>query len=395
MSGRRLQIGEHGDIAYREAEGKVTATFYYRNNQGRRRRIEATAATRTAARRDALAALDRALSSGGIGQYSSRSTFADVAEQWYAQLVSLAESGRRSPTTIRVYRGVLDRHVLPGIGSLRLSELSASRVDHFIHQTRRKQGYSVAKMCRSIMSGVCGLAVRRDALRTNPVRDVAALESGVTKEARALTPAECGEWLTILDADAYAARKDLPDLVRFLLGTGVRLGEALGVQWSDVDLAHQVVHIRRTVVRVKGRGILAKAPKTRAGVRSLRLPLWLAGLLRERLASADVDGPVFPDALGGYRDLSNVERDFRQVRAGTPFEWVVPHTYRKTVATLLDGDGLSARTIADQLGHARISMTQDVYMGRRVVDQAAASALEDLLSGPDDEDPPASVAAIR
>ena len=47
---------------------------------------------------------------------------------------------------------------------------------------------------------------------------------------------------------------------------------------------------------------------------------------------------------------------------------MVPHTYRKTVATLLDAGGLSARIIADQLGHSRISMTQDVYLGRRAVD---------------------------
>jgi len=46
--------------------------------------------------------------------------------------------------------------------------------------------------------------------------------------------------------------------------------------------------------------------------------------------------------LGGYRDRTNIEADFRQIRAGTPFEWVVPHVYRKTVATLLDeGGGLS------------------------------------------------------
>ena len=81
---------------------------------------------------------------------------------------------------------------------------------------------------------------------------------------------------------------------------------------------------------------------------------------------------------GGYRDRNNVERAFRRARAGTPFEWVVPHTYRKTVATLLDHQGLSARTVADQLGHSRISMTQDVYMGRRAVGVAAA-ALERIF----------------
>lgn len=78
-------------------------------------------------------------------------------------------------------------------------------------------------------------------------------------------------------------------------------------------------------------------------------------------------------------------RAFREVRAGTDFDWVKPHTYRKTVATILDSSGASARMIADQLGHSRISMTQDVYMGRRAVDPAAASALGDLAALPHSE----------
>lgn len=69
------------------------------------------------------------------------------------------------------------------------------------------------------------------------------------------------------------------------------------------------------------------------------------------------------------------------MRSGTPFDWVVPHTYRKTVATMLDQDGLSARMIADQLGHSRISMTQDIYMGRRVVNGSVGSVLEGPVRG--------------
>jgi len=59
-------------------------------------------------------------------------------------------------------------------------------------------------------------------------------------------------------------------------------------------------------------------------------------MLRERKSEFGGDGPIFPDAVGGYRDRNNVERDFRMVRDGTAFHWVVPHTYRKTVATMLD-----------------------------------------------------------
>ena len=61
---------------------------------------------------------------------------------------------------------------------------------------------------------------------------------------------------------------------------------------------------------------------------------------------------------------------------------MVPHVYRKTVATMLDPGGLSARMIADQLGHSRMSMTQDVYLGRRTVDGSVASALEGLFDVP-------------
>jgi len=91
--------------------------------------------------------------------------------------------------------------------------------------------------------------------------------------------------------------------------------------------------------------------------------------------------PVFPDSLGGWRDPKNTRRDFRAALDRAGFEWVTTHSFRKTTATLLDQAGLSARVVADQLGHARPSMTQDVYMGRRAVDPGAVAALEEALGG--------------
>ena len=58
------------------------------------------------------------------------------------------------------------------------------------------------------------------------------------------------------------------------------------------------------------------------------------------------------------------------------FSWVTSHLFRTTVATRLDEAGLSARQIADQLGHAHPSLTQDVYMGRRVFTAEAARLLD-------------------
>jgi integrase len=164
--------------------------------------------------------------------------------------------------------------------------------------------------------------------------------------------------------------RTLPDLVRFLLGTGVRIGEALAVRWDDVDLDRATVTISQTVVRVPGQGLLAKKPKTRAGVRVLRLPGWLVDVLAARSTGRDGSEPVFPDALGGYRDRNNVERDFRTVREARSSSGSCRTRTARPSPPSWTPRGLSARTIADQLGHSRISMTQDVYMGRRTVDQA-------------------------
>ncbi|RRO13139.1 hypothetical protein EIL87_26230 [Saccharopolyspora rhizosphaerae] len=69
----------------------------------------------------------------------------------------------------------------------------------------------------------------------------------------------------------------------------------------------------------------------------------------------------------------------RETRGGEGFAWVTSHVFRKTAATILDEAGLTPRLIADQLGHSRPSMTQDVYMGRKAVSREAADAMEHVI----------------
>jgi len=73
---------------------------------------------------------------------------------------------------------------------------------------------------------------------------------------------------------------------------------------------------------------------------------------------------------------SNTSRDFREARDAAGLSWVTSHVFRKTCATILDEAGLTTRAVADQLGHAKPSMTQDVYMGRKIANPHAAAALE-------------------
>lgn len=147
-----------------------------------------------------------------------------------------------------------------------------------------------------------------------------------------------------------------------------------------MDLEAATVEVGHTVIRVKGKGLIRKRTKTAAGERTLALPSWAVAMLRERQeVTKDEEGPVFPDSLGGLRDPSNTRRDLRAARGNAGFAWVTSHVFRKTAATVLDDAGLSARKVAGQLGHARPSMTQDVYLGRKAAGREAADALEGLF----------------
>ncbi|MET9268080.1 helix-turn-helix domain-containing protein [Kribbella sp. NPDC003557] len=79
-------------------------------------------------------------------------------------------------------------------------------------------------------------------------------------------------------------------------------------------------------------------------------------------------------------DLLTLATDAAEGSQADALAWITSHSFRKTTATILDDAGQSARQIADQLGHARPSLTQDVYMGRKAKNPAAAAALEAALN---------------
>jgi integrase len=296
---------------------------------------------------------------------------------WLSKVDEMVREGRRSPGTVETYHRQLKNHVLPAMGEVRLGEATTPLIDKVIGAIKADVSPASARSCRSVVSGVMGLAVRYGAIHSNPVREVERIESRSRRAPRALSAVERVDLIKHLQADEKSRRRDLPDLVFFMLATGVRIGEALSVEWSQVDFEAATVQITSTLVRVKGEGLLRKRTKSSAGERTLPLPASAVAMLRRRfMTGARLDQPLFPDVRGGFRDPANVRRDLREARGQDALAWVTSHVFRKTAATILDEAALSARLVADQLGHSRPSMTQDVYMGRRSVDSRVAAALE-------------------
>ena len=105
----------------------------------------------------------------------------------------------------------------------------------------------------------------------------------------------------------------------------------------------------------------------------IAVPPKVVALLRARIDDSELNTNLvlFPSPRGKVRDTFNLTGDLRRVFDRAGYEWVTSHTFRKTVATRLDGAGQSPRQIADHLGHAQPSMTLDVYMVTRCHAKAA------------------------
>ncbi|RBY76806.1 site-specific integrase [Geodermatophilus sp. TF02-6] len=375
-----LPLGTHGAIrCYKTGTGYRARTLA-RDYDGRTRAVERWGKTRAAAEAALELAVRERAHTQADEQLTADTRVAVLAEAWYSSLADL------SPTTMQAYRDRLDRQILPGLGQLRIRELTVGILDRHLRLVATDHGAATTKMTRSVLSGICTLATRHDALPHNPVRDVGALAAPARSSPRALTVPELKQLRAALTYDEQAIARDLPEFIDLMMATGMRIGEAAALSWADVDLDAGTVHVRATIARITGKGLIRKSTKTDTGLRSLVLPSWGVHTLRNRAARSDrsaqgpQDAPVFPAPLGGWRDPSNTQSDLRVAFDKAGFDWVTSHVFRKSVASVMDHAGLSARAAADQLGHANTSMTTDVYFGRKVLTTGAATALEILDS---------------
>ena len=137
----------------------------------------------------------------------------------------------------------------------------------------------------------------------------------------------------------------------------------------------------KTVKTEAGRGTYRKPrPKSDASVRTVALPPFAVALLNRRRndghAANDLDA-VFATRNGTWHQVVNIERRWRQIRKDTGYEWVTPHTFRKTVATLIS-EATTSELASRQLGHSSSQVTRDHYIAKPAVSADLSMLLETL-----------------
>lgn len=381
MARPRMGIGTYGTINTIEVQpGKWRARTRYRFADGKARQVEKFAPSRA----KAVSALKHALTTVEAnrgGELKPTTTLRVLAQMF---LDAKRDVGR-SEGTLETYGYAVTAHITPRMGDLTIAEAKPARLQPFLNSVEKESGAGAAKNCRSTLSGMLALAVINGAIEKNPVRELDRISRprGKRRGSAAIPIDELPTFLTQVRADADLTKWDTVELIEFMLSSGWRVAEACALDVASLDFVAGTATVEAINVRVKGKGVVRQEfPKTEKSARITPLPARTMDLLRRRHGwLKEFTTLLFPTPLMRLRDPSNTQREIRDRRALLGYPELSTHSFRKTVATILDKEGLSATEIADYLGHENPSMTQDVYMNTLKGSTRAAEVMGQRLEG--------------
>ncbi len=278
-------------------------------------------------------------------------TFRELAERWAA-----AEGPTIKPSTLAHYRNALRAYLLPVYGEREIKTITREEIQRLLAERAAKYSRSVLRTMRVVLSLILGWATDCQLLEKSPcTRIKLPIQTGGRTVTRTVLTVEQIAALTDKLEEPYAT------LVLFLAATGLRIGEALAVKWTDIE--DNAVKITRRIYDGK-----IDTPKSKASIREL---------------------PVAPELLERMRKLGNSDWVFCS-RVGTPLNpgngmkrYVHPaakelgitlggwHDFRHTITTNMRRSGVHPKVISGVLGQSKVTIAMDVY-DRTTVDDFRA-----------------------
>jgi integrase len=374
---------------YRRADGRWASSLSVEGPLGKRTRKTFYGKNRKEVSDRLRAALRQR--DQGIPLPDDRQTFGSFIEQW------LENSARRSlrPSTYENYSHLIRGHILPDLGHIPISKLSAQHVQEFLN-IKLQEGLSTrtVRYLLTLIRRTLTLAMKWGVISRN-VASLVEPPRLISREVRPMSQDEAATLFSSIQGDR------LRNLYTITLALGLRRGEAIGLRWQDVDLEEGVIRITGALQRLSARGEKLRRVdvKSASSRRSLLLPKIALNALRsqrilqkeERMASDPLiwrdTGYVFTSGKGTPLDPRTVTRMFARAcdRAGLPrFRF---HDLRHSAATFLLSFGNDPKTVSDILGHSDVRVTLSTYT--HVVErmrQRAASSMDAILSSPTGED---------
>jgi len=366
----KILIGQYQATIYPEGNGFTGAIDLGYDGAGKRQRVKRKGRTKAVVKDKLIKIVaEREAGLKTSGSY----TVGDAVRDWLAKGLR-----GRDPDTIRTNRILLEHHLLPLIGGIKLTELTADDVDDWLEGRCDKLATNTLQRLHANLKR----AIRQAQARDRVLRNVAELISTPKGTGGRPSKAMTFEQATAMLEHARQSRWHAYMVVSLL--TGIRTEEARALRWNhvvawvedenewqpvtEVGFDHEkfAIYVWRSV-RASG------DTKTSKSRRTLELPDQAAKALKEhrtrqvqeRLAAGPLwheHGLVFTSQTGQPLDDANVRRAFRSItnRAGLGTNWT-PRELRHSFVSIMSDNGVPIETIADLVGHASTAVTETVY----------------------------------
>lgn len=332
-------------------------------------------------------------------------TFQEFSKRWMKEYAP----AHLKATSIEFYQHLLDKHILPSIGNIKLAKLQPAAINKLYNSMREHRtdgkagGYSPAtiKRVHATISTILTTAVYWNIITDNPCSRLRPPKLPNVQNQDFFTQEQTASFLVEIDAELAAGQINLQQYIflQLCLFCGMRRGEVVALLWSDIDFEHSTISITKSTTIVQGKAH-TEEPKNKTSIRTISAPDHIMDLLRRyrieyntyrlSIGSQWVEYPegefIFIQWNGSQMYPSTPYNVFKKVikRYNNTHTEQLPeitlHGLRHTSATLLISENVDIRTVSNRLGHAQTSTTMNIYShALKKKDEMAADTLEKLL----------------
>lgn len=289
-----------------------------------------------------------------------------TVDYWFQYWITEIKGNNVRPNTIRNYKERYEKNIEENIGNMLLKDVKPIHCQMILNKMAEKYRNSTIKQARITLYNMFQNAVDNDIIVKNPVTKNVECNSGKeSKEKRVLTKEEQKLFLesvkTSSNYNQYA----------FILQTGLRTGEMIGLRWEDVDFEKKVVHIRRTMEYRHSVGEWRVGePKSKSGIRDVPLTEEAIRILKSqrekncqlKIVPIEFNEYVFLSRKGEPTKNSSYDTRIFHYCDKIGIKRFSMHTLRHTFATRCIEAGIKPKTLQMILGHSNIGITMNLYV---------------------------------
>lgn len=378
--------------------GKTFSYIFEAGKQGGKRKAVEKGGypTKQAAYKAGVAAYTSFLH-GNIGIVSESISLADFMTHWLDNVVALNVKA----SSLQNYKGRFDCHICPHIGEVKVQELTPAMLDKWIHNLQKAGlAYNTISATQALLHNALNYAVYpAQLISSNPAAYIKVPKNAPRNVVKRyiITPEQ---YAALLAKYPFGSPYHIP--LMLLYHTGMRIGEVLGLCWADVDFAAKRINVNRQLTYRNKHGYCITEPKTESSKRYILIDDCLLAELRHWQARQAENEKQRGDCyVYIYReDNGHIIRQSK----GLPVpaaervalvctdkmgrlllkeytarllarEGLNAHSFRHTHTTILAESGVPAKAIAGRLGHANVTITQNLYTHNTLKMQEEAAAV--------------------